>query len=144
MIVAQILKLKGSNAVETVRPDARLADAAATLSRRRIGALIVSADGKSVAGVLSERDIVRVLGDEGPTCLERPVDSVMTADVSTCVPDDPAESVLERMTAGRFRHMPVMVNGALAGVISIGDVVKARIDEIEHENEALADMIKGR
>lgn len=68
----------------------------------------------------------------------------MTADVSTCVPDDPAESVLERMTAGRFRHMPVMVNGALAGVISIGDVVKARIDEIEHENEALADMIKGR
>lgn len=72
MIVAQILKLKGSNAVETVRPDARLADAAATLSRRRIGALIVSADGKSVAGVLSERDIVRVLGDEGPTCLERP------------------------------------------------------------------------
>ncbi len=143
MIVAQILKLKGSNAVEMVKPDARLSEAAATLSTRRIGALIVSEDGREVRGVLSERDIIRVLGAEGPGCLDRSVDSVMTSRVTTCGLEDSAVSVLERMTEGRFRHMPVIVDGGLAGVISIGDVVKARISEIEHENVALADMIKG-
>ncbi len=143
MIVSQILSLKGSNAVETVKGEASVAEAAGMLSSRRIGALIVSPDGKKVGGVISERDIIRVLGTEGIACLDRAVSTIMTSTVSTCAPEDTAESVLERMTDGRFRHMPVMENGALAGVISIGDVVKARISEIEKENEALADMIKG-
>ncbi|SET03268.1 CBS domain-containing protein [Oceanicella actignis] len=143
MIVLQILKSKGSSKVETIRPDAPLSEAAARLSARRIGALIVSRDGQAVEGVISERDIVRVLGTEGAACLDRPVEAVMTRKVSSCAPSDKAVSVLARMTEGRFRHMPVLEDGKLAGVISIGDVVKARIEEVERENAAMADMISG-
>jgi CBS domain-containing protein len=143
MNVAQILKLKGSTKVETVTGNETLADAARMLSEKRIGALIVG-DGKGgVGGIISERDIIRTLGVEGIGCMTSPVSSAMTSKVQHCEPTEATETVLARMTEGRFRHMPVLHDGKLVGVISIGDAVKARISEIEHENEALADMIKG-
>lgn len=143
MIVAQILKLKGSSDVETITGAETLADAARMLSEKRIGALIVSDGADGVGGIISERDIIRILGVEGISCMTKAVSTAMTRTVQTCEPSEEAVKVLERMTEGRFRHMPVISDGALTGVISIGDVVKARIQEVEHENEALADMIKG-
>ncbi|MEC9433079.1 MAG: CBS domain-containing protein [Pseudomonadota bacterium] len=143
MTVARILRQKGSAEVATITAAESVADAAATLSSKRIGALVVSNDGKSVAGIISERDVVRWLGREGAGCLKRPVAEVMTAKVMTCGPDDDVAEIMQRMTAGRFRHMPVLDDGRLAGVISIGDVVKYRMDALEHEASALTDMIKG-
>ncbi|MFT4794196.1 MAG: CBS domain-containing protein [Paracoccaceae bacterium] len=143
MIVAAILRQKGSAAVETIAPSKCLADAAAILSAYRIGALICSSDGKTVEGMISERDIIRVLGKEGPGCLNQSIANVMTKDVKTCTIDETSEDLLKRMTAGRFRHLPVVTDGVLVGLISIGDAVKARIDDLEHEANALADMIKG-
>ncbi|MEO1472189.1 MAG: CBS domain-containing protein [Pseudomonadota bacterium] len=143
MKVMQILKLKGSTAVETIGPDARISEATARLSTRRIGALVVADETGGMLGILSERDIVRQIGSEGPAALNQPVSSIMTRKVTTCSPDEDALSVLERMTNGRFRHMPVMLRGQLAGLLSIGDVVKARIEEIEAENEAMAHMLSG-
>lgn len=143
MIVKQILAQKGSNRVETISPNATISEAAQILSKKKIGALIVSADGAAVAGIISERDIVRELGVSGDACLTGNVVTIMTANVVGCSPADNAVKILDTMTKGRFRHMPVIVDGKLAGVISIGDVVKARIAEIEMENTALADMIRG-
>jgi CBS domain-containing protein len=143
MTVARILRQKGSADVETISSAAAVSEAAATLSARRIGALIVSDDGRTAAGIVSERDLVRWLGREGAACLNRPVADVMTSKVMTCTPADDVREIMERMTSGRFRHMPVMEDGRLSGVISIGDVVKYRMSELEHETEALADMIKG-
>ena len=144
MTVAEILRMKEIKTIETVSPSARIADAAATLSTRRIGALICSGDGKAVDGMISERDIVRVLGEDGSACLDRPVAAIMTQTVQTVTPDVSVEHVLERMTEGRFRHMPVVTpGGELLGMVSIGDLVKARIADLEHETSALSDMIKG-
>ena len=143
MTVARILRQKGSGEVASIAPSRSVADAAALLSEKRIGALIVSADGKGVEGILSERDVVRWLGREGADCLRRVVADVMTSKVVSCAPGDDVQAVMERMTEGRFRHMPVMEDGRLTGVISIGDVVKYRMGQLEHETEALADMIKG-
>lgn len=143
MNVMHILKLKGSAAVETVTPETQVAAAAARLAGRRIGALVVTAPGGDIAGILSERDIVRALAKEAGGCLVMPVSKLMTETVETCAPGDTANSVLERMTAGRFRHMPVVDNGRMVGLLSIGDVVKARITEIERENAAMADMLSG-
>ena len=143
VLVKQILSAKSVGGITTTHPDVTIADATQLLSSKRIGALIVSEDGKSVTGILSERDIVRELGDRGAECLSAKVSDLMTRDVVGCTPGDSAVSVLQKMTEGRFRHMPVMENGEMVGVISIGDVVKARIDEVEHENEALTEMIAG-
>jgi len=143
MLVRQILDSKPAFGVLTISPDDSLADAAKILSEKRIGALIVTHGNDSVDGILSERDIVRELGQRGPSCLSDKVVGVMTSSVMGCAPGDSAVSVLERMTEGRFRHMPVIADGKMVGVISIGDVVKARIDEVEHENSALTDMIAG-
>jgi CBS domain-containing protein len=143
MTVARILRQKGSAEVATIGSAATLAEAARALSQRRIGALVVSDDGTTVAGIVSERDIVKCLGREGAGCLGRPVADVMTERVITCTPADEVRDIMERMTGGRFRHLPVMEDGRLAGVISIGDVVKYRMSELEHETEALAEMIKG-
>lgn len=143
MIVQQILAQKSLGGVLTVAPEATVAEAARILSEKRIGALVVSRDGKRVDGILSERDIVRELGRRGTGCLSERVSDLMTQRVMSCGLADTAEEVLGRMTEGRFRHMPVMVAGELAGVISIGDVVKARLAEIELEKHALEDMIKG-
>jgi CBS domain-containing protein len=143
MQVHQILRSKPKASVITVMPGASVADAARLLAERRIGAVIVSRDGQTPDGILSERDIVRDLGRRGVICLEDKVENLMTRNLITCVPSDSADSVLEKMTVGRFRHMPVMDEGNMVGIISIGDVVAARISELAMEKEALAGMIMG-
>ena len=143
MTVRHILKSKGSNEILTIAPQATVREAAEILSVRRIGALIVSRDGDSLDGMLSERDIVRELGKRGPEVLDDHVSDLMTAKVVTSVPSDTAVHALEKMTAGRFRHLPVLEEGKMVGVISIGDVVKHRIEEVVAENTALTDMIQG-
>lgn len=143
MIVQQILKLKSDDGVVTVQPDASIASAVEVLSSRRIGAVVVSSDGKKLEGMLSERDIVRELGRRGPACLNDRVDAIMTANVITCGCSDRAVDVLQTMTDGRFRHMPVMVEDEMVGMISIGDVVKARLSELSMQKDALEGMIKG-
>lgn len=143
MQVLQILKSKADDGVVTIAPGASVTQAAELLSTRRIGAVIVSPDGKAVAGILSERDIVRELGRRGPGCLTNRVDDLMTREIVGCKRDDSADQVLERMTEGRFRHMPVMEGEDMIGLISIGDVVKARLSELSMEKEALTGMIMG-
>lgn len=142
MLVRQILGLKGGSEVVTLPMGTSVSDAARTLSEKRIGAIVV-VDGDSPRGILSERDIVRELGRRGGACLSDDVDTLMTREMVTCAPDDLADQVLQKMTDGRFRHMPVMEGGAMTGLISIGDVVKARLAELSMERNALEDMIKG-
>lgn len=143
MLVSQILKSKPTTGVITIAHGATVAEAVALLSSRRIGAVIVSTDGQHAAGILSERDIVRELGASGPACLERKVEAVMTAKLISCVGGDQTDQVLQKMTDGRFRHMPVIEGGVLVGLISIGDVVKSRLEELHAEKDALEGMIKG-
>lgn len=144
MKVSVILQSKGSTEVATIAPSTTLAEAVRELSSRRIGALVVSTDGACIDGILSERDIVRRLGQEGPDVLTRPASDIMTSSVETCTEDDTAIDLLNRMTTGRFRHMPVLgADGRMQGILSIGDVVKARLEEIEAENAAMADMLSG-
>lgn len=143
MQVHQILRSKPKGTVITVAPGTRVADAARLLAERRIGAVVVSADGKAPLGILSERDIVRDLGRRGSVCLDEKVDALMTRNLISCAPTDSADAVLEKMTAGRFRHMPVMDGAEMVGIISIGDVVAARIAELAMEKDALAGMIMG-
>lgn len=143
MTVRNILKSKPAHDILTVRPDSKVSEAAKILSEKRIGALVVSVDGKSLDGMLSERDIVRELGKRGSGCLDDNVSELMTAKVITAEPDDVTVQALQKMTDGRFRHLPVMEGGRMIGVISIGDVVKYRIEEVQRENEALTDMIVG-
>jgi len=143
MLVSQILKSKADTAVVTISSGATIAEAAALLSERRIGALVVSRDGKAAEGILSERDIVRELGARGPTVLGEKVAALMTQKLVSCGRSDPTDAVLQKMTDGRFRHMPVIEGGALVGLISIGDVVKARLMELAAEKDALEGMIKG-
>ena len=143
MLVHQILKLKSDDAVVTIAPGATLTQAVELLSSRRIGAIIVSPDGKAVAGILSERDVVRELGRRGPGCLTDKVEAVMTKTIVGCTREDSADAVMHKMTDGRFRHMPVMDGAVMVGLISIGDVVKARLSELTSETEALTGMIMG-
>jgi len=143
MLVGQILKTKSDDGVVTVAPGTTVAKAAEVLSARKIGAVVVSADGKRMAGIVSERDVVRELGRRGPTCLTDTVDSIMTARVVTCTRSERADNVLQKMTDGRFRHIPVVEDGEMVGLISIGDVVKARLAELAMEKDALEGMIKG-
>ena len=143
MLVSQILSVKADQGVITVAPDASVAEAVAILSRHKIGALIVSKNGRQAEGILSERDIVREIGVEGEVALSRRVSEVMTSKLVTCQRGDEAVTLLEKMTKGRFRHMPVVEEGQLLGLVSIGDVVKARLDELNLEREALEGMIKG-
>ncbi|MFO6463783.1 CBS domain-containing protein [Jannaschia sp. KMU-145] len=143
MFVTQILKSKATTGVLTIDPNASVADAVAELGARKIGALVVSTDGRRTAGILSERDVVRELGRAGQTVLDRIVADLMTTDVQVCAPGDDAQAILERMTEGRFRHMPVEEDGLLVGMISLGDVVKARLSEVSMEKDALQAMIAG-
>ena len=142
MLVSQILKQKPQGVI-TAAPAMTIAELAALLAQHKIGAVVVSTDQKSVQGIVSERDIVRVLGQKAAAALTQPISSIMTAKVVTCPLDVRATHVLQLMTEGRFRHMPVMANGALVGMISIGDVVKARLSELAMEKDALEGMIKG-
>ena len=143
MLVSQILKSKADDGVLTIRSGATVAEAARILSERRIGSLVVSEDGRHAQGIVSERDIVREIGRRGAGCLSDPVGSLMTRDVVTCTRDDMADGVLAAMTAGRFRHLPVVDGAELVGLISIGDVVKARLSELSMEKDALEGMIRG-
>lgn len=143
MLVQQILRDKAVGEVVTIAPGSSVGEAAKILSSRRIGALVVSSDGSDVAGILSERDIVRAIGANGPGCLADPVESLMTSKIISATKDETVESVLGKMTRGRFRHMPVMEGAAMVGLISIGDVVKAQLAELSMEKAALEGMIKG-
>ncbi|MGR3498316.1 MAG: CBS domain-containing protein [Limimaricola soesokkakensis] len=143
MLVQQILKSKANDTVATVAPDITVAEAARQLSEKRIGALVVSQDGKRALGIISERDIVREIGQRGPDCLSEKVEEMMTRDPVTCHRDEVADAVLARMTEGRFRHIPVVEGEEMVGLISIGDVVKARLSELAMEKDALEGMIMG-
>lgn len=143
MLVSQILKLKADDGVVTIAPNASVSDAAGLLSSRKIGSVVVSDNGKEALGILSERDIVREIGKRGATCLTESVQSMMTSKLVTCTKSDRADDVLSRMTNGRFRHMPVIENGAMVGLITLGDVVKARLSELAMEKDALEGMIMG-
>ncbi len=143
MLVQQILAGKANTDVLTVRPDSLVSDAVKILSDKRIGTVVVSADGAAPDGILSERDIVRELGKRGPSCLDEAVSGMMTPRPITCGVGDSADEVLATMTEGRFRHLPVVRDGAMIGLISIGDVVKARLSELAMEKDALEGMIKG-
>jgi CBS domain-containing protein len=143
MLVQQILASKGDHGVITVAPGTTVQQVAELLSSKRIGAVVVSGDGKSAKGIVSERDIVRELGRRGAACLAEPVESLMTAKIVHCTRTEGTDAVLGRMTDGRFRHMPVIEEGQMVGLISIGDVVKARLMELAAEKDALEGMIKG-
>jgi len=143
MTVQNILKIKGDVDVVTVPASASLSEAASVLSSRRIGAVVVSDDGQRPLGILSERDIVRELGRRGVACMTDSVTKVMTSKLVTCTRADRATEVMQKMTDGRFRHMPVMDGEVMVGFISIGDVVKARLAELSMEKDALEGMIKG-
>jgi CBS domain-containing protein len=143
MLVSQILKSKSDDGIVTVDPAASVAEAAKLLSARRIGAVVVSSDGKTADGILSERDIVRELSKSGAACLTTNAGAIMTAEIVGCGLSDTSDAVLAAMTKGRFRHMPVVEGGEMVGLISIGDVVKAQLSELEMEKTALEDMIKG-
>ena len=143
MQVHHILKSKADDGVVTVAPGSRVADAAKILADRRIGTVIISADGTTADGILSERDIVRHLATDGAACLDAKVESYMTSKLQTCTRNEEADSVLSRMTEGRFRHMPVVEDGKMVGIVTIGDVVKARLSELSMEKTALEGMIMG-
>lgn len=140
MTVRKILNLKGSD-VLTIAPDKKLLEAIALLTKHRIGALVVTGSSREVVGIISERDIVRLLSNADNNRFENTVASAMTKEVKTCKPEDTIQRVMQVMTAGRFRHMPVVENGKLVGVISIGDVVKLRLEEMERESEHLKEYI---
>jgi CBS domain-containing protein len=140
MTVRAILESKGY-AVVTVEPDASVSAAAKLLSERRIGALLVM-NANRIEGILSERDIVRVLGERGAAVLDEPVHAVMTRRVVTCGVAETVAALMEKMTEGKFRHLPVVEDNHLIGLISIGDVVKRRVMEYEQEQEAMRDYIK--
>lgn len=144
MLVQQILKSKADTTVFTVSPDTLVSEAVAILAEKRIGTVIISADdGKTAAGILSERDVVRELAKRGGAILSDRVEDHMTSNLETTTRDEKADTVLARMTEGRFRHMPVVEGGALVGLITLGDVVKARLSELAMEKDALEGMIMG-
>jgi CBS domain-containing protein len=140
MTVRAILDSKGHQ-IQSVEPDAKLSDAIKILGERRIGAVLVMNQGR-MEGILSERDIVRVLGERGATVLDEPVSAVMTRKVVSCRQADTVSAIMEMMTLGKFRHLPVIEDGKVVGLISIGDIVKRRVEEFEREQEALRDYIK--
>jgi CBS domain-containing protein len=140
MTVRAILDLKGRD-VTTIAPDKSLGDAASLLSQHKIGALVVTGADRRVTGILSERDIVKAVSADGAVALEEKISARMTREVVTCAPHDTMAELMGRMTAGRFRHLPVIDNGRLVGIISIGDVVKHRLAEMERESSAMRDYI---
>ena len=140
MNVAAILKGKGRTVV-TTRPDASLEEIARKLAEKKIGAIVVMGDDGVLAGIVSERDIIRSISDRGPVCLQEPVSRSMTRAVQTCDVADTLDELMSKMTAGRVRHLPVVDDGALVGIVSIGDVVKHHIAEVEMEASALRGYI---
>ena len=142
MRISDVLRVKGARVV-TVPPDMTVRRLAEVLAEHRIGAVVVSGDGASVDGIVSERDIVRALAVRGAGVLSEQVTAIYTADVHTVAPETELDDVARMMTERRVRHAPVTVGGALRGIVSIGDVVKSRIGELETERAALTDYITG-
>lgn len=136
MIVRDVLSGKGA-AVVTISPSAPIAELVAALSEHRIGALVVAADGSHIDGIVSERDIARAMHKHGAEVMHMQVSELMTSDVRTCHSGDQIGDIARVMTEGRFRHLPVVDDGALIGIVSIGDIVKKRIDELETETDHL-------
>jgi CBS domain-containing protein len=143
MRIGKLLDAKGRTVV-TVNPDATIWEVLAQLDEHRIGALVVSRDGQRPDGIISERDIVRQLHARGAPVLDRPVAELMVQEVLTAQPDDEVESLMVVMTTNRIRHVPVVSEGVLVGIVSIGDVVKQRLDSLEDDKRALYDYINAR
>ena len=145
MHVRQILDTKervaGDNGVATVSSDSNLTDVARVLAEHGVGALVVSDDGEQIKGIVSERDLARAVARQGASALELPVTQAMTSEVSTCSPGDTVDMLMEVMTRQRIRHLPVTVDGRLCGIISIGDVVKYRVAELQTESAALQEYL---
>lgn len=140
MRIADVIRRKGDT-VATIRPDHTVTELLARLAEYKVGALVVSTDGQQVDGIVSERDVVRRLHQDGPSVLSVPVRDIMTPKVRTCAPEASVEDLMRVMTEHRFRHVPVLVDGRLAGIVSIGDVVKHRIDELQSERDQLTAYI---
>ena len=143
MLVSQILKTKANQGIFSGTKDQTVLEAVELMSGHRVGTVMVSPDGKSIDGVLSERDVVRETGKRGVEAMLDPVEALMTAKIVTCDENQTALEILQIMTDGRFRHMPVIRNGEMIGLISIGDVVKGRLAELAMEKDALEGMIMG-
>lgn len=141
MRIRDILRRKG-DAVATVRPGSTVRELLATLAEHNIGAVVVSPDGIAIVGIASERDVVRHMHRRGAALLDAPVSEIMTAEVRTCGPDDAVDGLRHVMTERRIRHVPVVVNGRLVGIVSIGDIVKSAIDELETEREYLVGYLQ--
>jgi CBS domain-containing protein len=137
--ISDVLRAKGS-AVATIAPTASIGDLLALLNDRNIGATVVT-EGETVVGIVSERDIVRALHQRGAALLANTVSAIMTRQVVSCTPDDTVDELAETMTQRRIRHMPVLVDGRLAGIVSIGDIVKSRISQLETDREQLESYI---
>jgi CBS domain-containing protein len=142
MLISDVLRVKGTQVV-TVTPDTKVRRLLAVLAEHQIGAVVVSGDGASVDGIASERDVVRALARRGASVMSEAVTAIQTAAVRTVTPQTPLEEVMRMMTEHRVRHAPVVADGGLRGIVSIGDVVKSRIDELETERTALTDYITG-
>ena len=140
MRVRELLDKKGRS-TKTISTRETLKSVFSILAEHKIGALVVCDDAMAVLGIVSERDLVRVIAEDGETVLNRPVEAVMTTTVVTCEENDTVHDVMEKMTAGRFRHMPVVEDGRLSGVLSIGDLVKQRIEDVEREAENIRSYI---
>jgi len=141
MRISQVIRRKG-DLVVTVRPDATVERLLELLEEHRIGAVVVSEDGSTVSGIVSERDVVRHLHSDGAAILEETVATIMTSEVETCTPDDRIDAMARTMTERRIRHIPVLVDGKLAAIVSIGDIVKFRIDELQTERDQLVGYIQ--
>ena len=141
MTVKAVLSRKGTD-VTTIEPTATLAAAIKVLADRRIGAIVVTGAEGRIVGIISERDIVRAMAQHSAEALARPVSEMMTRNVVTCSERDTIADLMEKMTQGKFRHIPVVEQGKLAGIVSIGDIVKRRVEELEHDGEVLQDYIR--
>ncbi len=141
--ISQILKDKG-NRVVTIEPDATIAEVVDVLQRERIGAIVVMQEKEELVGIISERDVAHGLAEHGAELLAKRVADLMTREVVTCTPESSVQEIMKQMTVRRFRHLPVVKDGALVGVISIGDVVKNRLEELETETTMLQEYITGR
>lgn len=140
MRISEVIRRKGDDVV-TIAPDATVADLAALLRSRGIGAVVVTSDGATILGIVSERDVVHRLAYDGAAALAEPVHAIMSADVRVCAPEDDLEELARRMTDLRVRHVPVVVDERLHAIVSIGDVVKNRLDELQSERDDLVTYV---
>ena len=142
MFVRQILAGKGGEIV-SISPTATIAEVATLMRKKGVGAVVVASPGGAIAGIVSERDVTRGIADHSSALLEMSVDRIMTKEVVTCTPEDGTDKLMRKMTAGRFRHLPVLDKGKMVGIVSIGDIVKTRLEELEAEASLLQDYIAG-